>query len=113
MDYGMISKIEKAKRYAEQRDRIQFLSFEVTFDGDNSPHTVYYATADGSAIAAFPVARRMQPYDGFRASPCWDASRVRERGFLDLCDNLIPSRERLSLAALLFGRAVEIWRLPV
>ena len=43
MDYGMISKIEKAKRYAEQRDRIRFVSFEVTFDGDNSPHTVQYA----------------------------------------------------------------------
>lgn len=42
MDYGMISKIEKAKRYAEQRDRIRFVSFEVTFDGDNSPHAVQY-----------------------------------------------------------------------
>ncbi|NLX08899.1 MAG: hypothetical protein GXY36_04530 [Chloroflexi bacterium] len=42
MDYGMISKIEKAKRYAEQRDRIRFQSLEVTFDGDNNPHTVRY-----------------------------------------------------------------------
>lgn len=42
MDYSMIGKIEKAKRYAEQRDRIRFLSFGVTFDGDNNPHTVTY-----------------------------------------------------------------------
>ncbi len=42
MDYGMIGKIEKAKRYAEERDRIKFLSFNVTFDGDNNPHLVSY-----------------------------------------------------------------------
>ncbi len=40
MDYGMIGKIEKAKRYAEQRDRMRFLSFEVAFKGDNSQHIV-------------------------------------------------------------------------
>lgn len=43
MDYGMIGKIEKAKRYAAQRDRIQFLSFEVAFSGENSKHVVKYA----------------------------------------------------------------------
>jgi hypothetical protein len=42
MDYGMIGKIEKAKRYAEERDRILFTRFTVTFDGDNNPHTVHY-----------------------------------------------------------------------
>lgn len=42
MDYGMIGKIDKAKRYAEQRDRIQFQEFRVTFAGENNPHTVYY-----------------------------------------------------------------------
>ena len=36
MDYGMIGKIEKAKRYAEERDRILFTRFTVTFDGDNN-----------------------------------------------------------------------------
>jgi hypothetical protein len=40
MDYGMIGKIEKAKRYAEERDRIRFDQLTVTFDGDNNPHTV-------------------------------------------------------------------------
>lgn len=42
MDHGMIGKIEKAKRYAEQRDRIQVVSLQVLFDGDNSPHTITY-----------------------------------------------------------------------
>jgi hypothetical protein len=42
MDYGMIGKIEKAKRYAEQRDRIRIESLTVTFEGTNNPHTVYY-----------------------------------------------------------------------
>ena len=40
MDYGMIGKIDKAKRYAEQRDRIKFESLNVTFTGENNPHTV-------------------------------------------------------------------------
>jgi hypothetical protein len=42
MDYGMIGKIQKAKRYAQQRDRIHFDSFTVTFNGENNPHTVRY-----------------------------------------------------------------------
>jgi hypothetical protein len=40
MDYGMIGKIEKAKRYAQERDRVRFESLTVTFDGQNNPHTV-------------------------------------------------------------------------
>jgi hypothetical protein len=40
MDYGMIGKIDKAKRYAEERDRIHIQSLKVTFEGENNPHTV-------------------------------------------------------------------------
>jgi len=40
MDYGMIGKIDKAKRYAEERDRINIESLSVTFDGANNPHSV-------------------------------------------------------------------------
>lgn len=46
MDYGMIGKIEKAKRYAEQRNRIHIRSLVVMFDGENNPHTV---NMDGGA----------------------------------------------------------------
>jgi hypothetical protein len=42
MDSGLIRKIEKAKRYAVQRDRIRIESLVVTFDGDNNPHTVRF-----------------------------------------------------------------------
>ena len=42
MDNGMIRKYEKAKIYAEQRDRIEFQSLVVSFDGRNNPHTVEY-----------------------------------------------------------------------
>ena len=41
MDYGLIGKIEKAKRYANERDRIRIKSLTVTFEGENNPHTVY------------------------------------------------------------------------
>ena len=41
MDTGMIGKISKAKRYAEQRDRIHIEALTVTFEGENNPHTVH------------------------------------------------------------------------
>ena len=40
MDSGMISKIQKAKRYAQERERISFVEFEVTFRGDHNSYTV-------------------------------------------------------------------------
>jgi hypothetical protein len=46
MDYGMIGKIEKAKRYAQERNRIHFEALKVTFDGDNNPHTVDYQNGE-------------------------------------------------------------------
>ena len=42
MDNAMIGKIEKAKRYAEERDRFTFQSFTVTVRGENSDHIVNY-----------------------------------------------------------------------
>ncbi len=43
MDYGMISKIEKAKIYSEERDRITFKSLNAEIAGDNNaPHKVEY-----------------------------------------------------------------------
>jgi len=42
MDSGLMRKIEKAKRYAVERDRIRIDSLTVTFDGDNNPHTVHF-----------------------------------------------------------------------
>lgn len=46
MDYGLIGKIDKAKRYSQQRDRIRVDSLSVTFYGENNPHTVRYQDGD-------------------------------------------------------------------
>lgn len=42
MDSGLIGKIEKAKRYAEERGRFRFDKFEMTFHGDNNDHHIKY-----------------------------------------------------------------------
>ena len=42
MDSGMISKIEKARRYAEERDRVTFQSFHVEFRGEHNTYLVSY-----------------------------------------------------------------------
>lgn len=40
MDSGMIGKIQKAKLYAEEPERIKFESIRVRFDGTNNDHVV-------------------------------------------------------------------------
>lgn len=57
MDYGMIGKIEKAKRYAEERTRIHFDSFQATFDGDNNPHRVTYQAGKWTCDCDFFLTR--------------------------------------------------------
>ena len=42
MDYGLIGKLEKAKRYAVDRKRFRFNKFDLTFHGDNNEHHVTY-----------------------------------------------------------------------
>ncbi len=42
MDYGMIGKIEKAKRYAQERHRFHFETFTVRVDGENNSHRVSF-----------------------------------------------------------------------
>jgi hypothetical protein len=44
----MISKIEKARRYAQEPDRVKFQSFKVSFHGGNDDHTV---TLDGDTFS--------------------------------------------------------------
>ena len=57
MDYGMIGKIEKAKIYAEERDRIRFDSFEVAFQGENNSHVVTYDRGTWSCDCSFFASR--------------------------------------------------------
>lgn len=40
MHSSLIGKIEKARRYAEQPERVQFESLTATFRGENDAHTV-------------------------------------------------------------------------
>lgn len=42
MDSSVISKIEKAKRYASERDRFRFTQFSVQFHGSNNDHAVSF-----------------------------------------------------------------------
>ena len=42
MDSGMIGKVEKAKRYAEDRHHFRFNQLDLTFHGDNNEHHVSY-----------------------------------------------------------------------
>ena len=46
MDYGMIGKIDKAKRYAQERNRIHIEALSVTFEGENNSHTVHYENGE-------------------------------------------------------------------
>jgi len=53
MDNAMIGKIEKAKRYAEERDRFTFQSFTVTVRGENSDHVVNYDDGNFACDCSF------------------------------------------------------------
>jgi hypothetical protein len=57
MDYAMIGKIEKAKRYAEERERIHIQSFQATFDGENNPHTVEFSMGSWKCDCDFFLTR--------------------------------------------------------
>lgn len=42
MDTGLVSRIIKARQYAQERDRVVFSRFEVTFQGEHNIHRVTY-----------------------------------------------------------------------
>jgi hypothetical protein len=57
MDYGLIGKIEKAKRYAQERDRFQFSNFSVAVKGDNNTHYVSYNEGEWKCDCEFFLMR--------------------------------------------------------
>ena len=59
MDSGLLRKREKAKRYAEERNRIKFDSFTVRFDGDNNYHTVHFENATWKCDCDFFLTRKV------------------------------------------------------
>jgi hypothetical protein len=56
MNSSLIGKIEKAKRYAEERHRLRFRKFAVDFQGENDAHQVsldqecWHCTCDFFAV---------------------------------------------------------------
>lgn len=50
---SVIGKIEKAKRYAEEKGRVTFSSFVVNFRGENDDHRVEYSEGTLSCTCAF------------------------------------------------------------
>ncbi len=57
MDYGMIGKLEKARRYSSERGRFKFNSFTVTLEGENNPHTIRYIDGNWNCDCAFFLSR--------------------------------------------------------
>jgi hypothetical protein len=53
MDSGMIGKIEKAKRYATEKERFVFDTFTVTMHGDNNDHTIHYDHGQWDCTCSF------------------------------------------------------------
>ena len=57
MNSSLIGKIEKAKRYAEERHRLRFTSFTVDFQGENSSHHVAFDDGRWSCTCDFFAGR--------------------------------------------------------
>ena len=53
MDYALIGKIEKAKVYAQEKERISFSSFNVAIDGENNSHAVGFSGGSWSCDCSF------------------------------------------------------------
>lgn len=53
MNSSMISKVQKAKLYAEEKERLHFESFKVSIRGDNSTHTVEYNEGNWGCTCEF------------------------------------------------------------
>ena len=48
MDSSLISKVEKAMRYSQEKERIRFFEFKVHLNGDNEMHTVGFESGKWS-----------------------------------------------------------------
>lgn len=57
MDTGLLRKFEKAKSYAEERDRMHVESLVVNFTGKNNPHRVEFKDGHWHCDCEFFVGR--------------------------------------------------------
>ncbi|HUT16507.1 MAG TPA: hypothetical protein VMY98_09720 [Anaerolineae bacterium] len=55
----MVSKIEKARRYAQETERVRFRQFELVFEGDHDNYTVRYDAGTWECGCNFFARRRI------------------------------------------------------
>ena len=53
MQSSLIGKVEKAKKYAQEKDRVTFTSFAVDFKGENDDHHVEFNADTWTCGCAF------------------------------------------------------------
>ena len=53
MQSSLIGKIEKAKRYAQEEDRVTFSELSVKFRGDNNDYSVSYKDGEWHCTCSF------------------------------------------------------------
>jgi hypothetical protein len=53
MNSSLIGKIEKAHRYATERERMRFQEFKVSFNGENDTHEVSFAGGSWQCTCGF------------------------------------------------------------
>ncbi|MDY6917260.1 MAG: hypothetical protein SVP26_04840 [Chloroflexota bacterium] len=53
MQSSLIGKIEKAQRYAQERERITFTGFSAGFRGENDSHTISYQDGQWHCSCSF------------------------------------------------------------
>lgn len=59
MQSSLIGKIEKAKRYSQEKDRVVFTDFKVSFRGDNDSYLLSYEDGRWSCSCNFFSVRGM------------------------------------------------------
>jgi hypothetical protein len=56
---NVVSDVEKASRYAGERDRLRFDAFDVIFKGNNGDHHTSYKAGDWQCDCSFFKSRRV------------------------------------------------------
>ena len=74
MQSSLIGKIEKAKRYAEEKERVSFVEFRASFRGEHNNYVVSYKEGKWRCSCRFFSSRDMQPYYGYAANSGWYAT---------------------------------------
>ena len=70
MQYSVIRKMEKARQYAEQKERVAISSINTTFHGNHSDHHVTFQRRQMVLLMRlFLRLRNLQPHHGLGKNP--------------------------------------------